>query len=176
MTKHIIGILPFVLMIGCSGAGMEWKGTLKGTFEIQDHKLATDSSLYPTPAPLDSGSGSAMLESGLDNLLRLGKDTPIPGCMLSFNSGSPKRDSTGAASSFEYKINQDAPLKRDGPGGSPGCVGRIDNGTLLGEIEIDHAVVSIKKDGEFYIGIDYRKKGDYDKKRIMQITGTKGWF
>ena len=155
---------------------MEWQGTLKGTFEIQDHKLATDSSLYPPPAPLDTGSGSATLEKGLDNLVRLGKDTPIPGCMLSFNSGSPKRDSTGAASSFEYKINQDAPIKRDGPGGMSGCVGRIGKGAPLGEIEIDHAAVSIQKDGEFYIGIDYRDKGDYDKKRILQIKGTRGWF
>ncbi len=30
--------------------------------------------------------------------------------------------------------------------------------------------------GEFYVGIDYRAKGDYDKKRVLQMQGTKGWF
>jgi hypothetical protein len=175
-TTRWVALLLAVGTAGCGGGGkMEWKGTLKGESELVDYKAAM-SSTYPPPAPLDKGNGSATLESGLDNLLRLGKDTTIPGCMLSFFPGSAKRDSTEKATAREFRLKDDSPIKRDGPGGAAGCVGRIDKDGPLVEIEIDHALVSLHNDGEFYVGIDYRAKGDYDKKRVLRIKGTRGWF
>ena len=175
-TPTWIALLLTVVTASCGGGGkMEWKGTLRGEFALVDHK-AEISGTYPPPAPLDKGNGSATLESGLDNLLRLGKDTTIPGCMLSFFPGLAKRDNTEKATAREFRLKDQSPIKRDGPGGAEGCVGRINKDGPLVEIEIDHALVSLTDDGEFYVGIDYRAKGDYDKKRVLRIKGTRGWF
>ena len=167
--KCIVLALAFVTA-GCGGNKMEWKGTLKGAYELVDYKAAT-SSTYPPAAPLDKGNGSATLDAA--NLLTLDKETPIPGCMISFYEGSAKRDNTERATAMEFKIKGDSSIKRDG---EAGCVGRIDKGGSTVEIEIDHAVVTLHTDGKFYVGIEYRAKGDYDKKRILRIEGERGWF
>src|SRR5687767_9984534 len=111
-TPTWIALLLTVVTASCGGGGkMEWKGTLKGESELVDYKAAI-SGAYPPPAPLDKGNGSAMLESGLDNLLRLGKDTTIPGCMLSFFPGLAKRDNTEKATAREFRLKDDSPIKR----------------------------------------------------------------
>ena len=168
--KCIALVLAFVTA-GCGGGGkMEWQGTLKGSYELMDYKAATTST-YPPAAPLDKGNGSATLRP--DYLLTLDKETPIPGCMISFYPGAAKRDNTERATAMEFKIKDGLSIRRDG---AAGCVGRIDKGGSSVEIEIDHAVVTLHSDGKFYVGIDYRAKGDYEKKRILRIEGEKGWF
>ena len=166
-----IALLLAVVTASCGGGGkMEWKGALKGAYELVDYKAAT-SSTYPPAAPLDKGSGLATLDA--DNLLTLGKETPIPGCMISFYPGAAKRDHTEKATAMEFKIKADSLIKRDG---TAGCVGRIDKGGSSVEIEIDHAVVTLHDDGKFYVGIDYRARDDYVNKRILRIEGERGWF
>jgi hypothetical protein len=96
--------------------------------------------------------------------------------MLSFYPGSAKRDSTEKATAMEFRLKDDSPIKRDGPGGAEGCVGRIDKDGPLVKIEIDHASVTLQNDGESSIWIDYRAEGDYDKKRALWIKGARGWF
>lgn len=168
-----IAIVLAVVIAGCGGGDMKWKGTLKGAYDLMDYKAAT-SSTYPPATPLDTGDGSAKLETGPDNLLTLDGSSPIPGCMIGFYPGSAKRDNTEKATAMEYRLKDGSTIKRNGS--AVGCVGRIDKGGSLVEIEIDHALVALHSDGEFYVGIDYRAKGDYDKKRILRIQGTKGWF
>jgi hypothetical protein len=169
----LIAVVLAATTAACSGGSMEWKGTRKGTYELMDYKAATSSS-YPPAAPLDTGSGSATLELGSEHLLTLDNDSPIPGCVISFYSGQAKRDNTEKATAMEFKIKDDSLIRRSG--NVAGCIGRIDKGGSLVEIEIDHALVALHSDGEFYVGIDYRAKGDYDKKRVLQMKGAKGWF
>lgn len=169
-----IAVVLVVITAGCGGKSMEWKGTLKGTYELMDHKAAT-SSTYPPAAPLDTASGSATLEAaGHDLQLTLDSGSPIPGCMITFYPGSAKRDNTGKATAMEYRMKQSSTIKRSG--GAEGCVGRIDKGGSLMEIEIIHAQVALYSDGQFYVSIDYSAKGDYDKERILRTEGTRGWF
>ena len=177
MRDHmIILFILLAVVIGCSsGGGMDWKGSLKGEYAIDDYN-AVIAGKYPPPEPVETGNGSASLEVGLDHILKLGKETPIPECVISFFPGLAKRDSTEKATAMEFRIKDEISIKRDGLGGAPGCVGRIEKDGPATEIEIDHARVSLHDDGEFHISIDYRPTGNYEKRRTLRIHRKRGWF
>lgn len=176
MLSLVVLVVVILACGGGSGGKMEWTGSLKGEYVIDDYK-AMIAGKYPPPAPLDTGTGSASLEVGLDHILRLGKETPIPECMITFFPGSARRDDSGRATAMEFRIKDQYSIKRDGPGGAPGCVGRLSKSEQPGEIEIDHAIVTLSDDGEFSVGVDYRKKGDYEKKSTLRLKGMRGgWF
>jgi hypothetical protein len=176
MTNNLrlISFTILLVVLGCR-SNLEWKGTLKGTFEIEDYKTAT-SSVYPRPAPIDSGTGSAEIYTGLKDHLRLGKDTPLPGCTLTMEVFQGQGKET-----VEYKVVDADKAHIGDTADGTGCRGRIDKSGELVDIDIDHATVALHSDGTFYVGVDYRSKLpdplDYGgKARVLKITGNRGWF
>ena len=162
-----------ILTAACGGGKMEWSGTLKGTTELMDHRDVT-SSAYPRPAPLDTGTGSAELNAGSFHVLTFSSGSPLPDCMINFFPGSAKRDTTEKATAMEFKITEADRVRRKGTE-SP-CVGVIDKGKPPVPIEIDHAQVSLKDDGEFFVSVDYRPVDVYTEKRVLYLQGQRGWF
>ena len=71
----------FVLILvafssGCGG-GLEWKGTVSGELKLTDDKGTIN----------EKTSGSATLESGLDNRIKFSKEATLADCDIRFGDG-----------------------------------------------------------------------------------------
>ena len=173
-------------MLACGGGGnMEWKGTLKGTFQLKDFKNST-SSAYPRPAPLEEGKGSAMLYTGLVDHFRLGSDTPIPDCTFEVEK-SGAVDTTR----LDFKIKNPEKSHTGETNDGKGCQGRVEKGGELVAIQILAASVELHSSGEIHVSIDYvptdrdsstsrdplrLPQPDYEKRRDLYMDGERGWF
>ncbi len=167
----LVGSIFGLLSVGCS-SGLEWKGTVKGTFEIQDSKAKIAHNHNDPPlVPLETGSGSATLYTGLNDHCRLGKDTPIPDCTFTL-----KPVQATGTTSVEYKLFNPEKAHTGETNDGKGCVGRVDKGGPLVPIEIIYAAVTLNSDGEVYLSVDYQAKDGEYKRRDMSMKGKRGWF
>jgi hypothetical protein len=175
-----------ILAAACSAGNMEWKGALKGTYELNDAK-DTSSSAYPRPTPLETGKGSARLYTGLVDHIRLGAETPIPDCTFKVEKWRAI-DTT----MLEYKIKDSEKAHTGETDDGKGCRGRIDKAGPLVAIDILNASIQLNSTGEIQVSVEYvptdRETSrirtdslyfaarDHSKERVLFIKGERGWF
>lgn len=155
MPKNTIWLALILLVFSMAcGGGNEWNGKISGETELQDGSGST----------IEKGKGTASLEQGLDHHLKMGKDTPLADCDITFFPGSL---SSGSSDKMEFKIKNADGIK---------CKGSLGKGAAATDIYIQSgSAVTATSDGVFTVLIYYGSDASGEKRTFI-LTGKKGWF
>ena len=175
MLKKLCLILILATLINACGRGLanEWSGKVSGKFRVSEK--AKSGEFQGTLLFEDKGGVS--LEPGADKRLILNENTPLPGCVITFNSEPRYGQENGGEDSG---IPRDVVYYKKPSGeanADKSCRGVVDKDAPPVEVNITHATVEASGYGSFRINVDYEPVGDPVKKRIFEISsGEKGWF
>ncbi len=154
MPKHTIWIaVVFTSLLVACGGGTEWTGKFSGETELQDG----------SGGKLEKGTGSATLETGLDNKIKFDKTSPLADCDIRFSTGS---NDTGRSSEKRYKVKDADSIK---------CKASLGKGAAPVEISVQGGDATVKDTGEFSCIVHYSGVASGERRSFI-LTGTKGWF
>ncbi len=179
MLKKISILILVILIVGC-GSEFDRNGKFSGDFRVTD----------PSGKSLNGdlvfeGNGTMTLE-GTHNpefkleepVLKLGKDTPLPDCVIFIAKSSEEFDEMTHAftGTREYRNLKEGKTPQTADGAP--CRGKFSKDEPPTEVEIKGVYVKAHKNSsfEYEVEINFQAVGDYKKERWIHLFGNKTWF
>ncbi len=177
--KKLLAILCLAAGLTACGAKNTWDGKISDEYQVKDPNQGD------WGVVIFEGTTSVLLEytgDFEDHFLRLGKDSPLPDCVIRF-SGIRKEYPDASSNLVEYSgknldkshTNEELISKAE-----KGCRGIINKGEAPVNVKINSASLRVSDTGYFDIEINYQPdsgdKDDYKKDRWFRLRGEKSWF
>ncbi len=180
MWKKIFVILILaVLLNGCRSSNQR-DGKIFGDFKVIEHGKGGSSDITQT-----EGEGTVLLEGTDDPVyrkpifLKLGKDTPLPDCVIELTLKPVEFDKTSQkySDTLEYQAKEKTEPHLADKSGSK-CRGYFSKDEPSDEVSIP--LVWVKSDTgvapNYIVEINYTAVGNGQKERWFKLLGSRSWF